>query len=157
MIPAGRVRLRRLATTVLLALAVWASALPFVVVLVVPRVGIGLGIAIATGLLVGMFLLCWVLSVPGYAQQGSRVAPEPVAGGRGKLEPARSWPQSDPGRPRFTVVVPPDLPEVQQELAQKLSGENVRVILGPAAGAEAAVQDPATGAQPGRPKRTDGR
>ena len=153
MIPADRVGSRRLARTFLVALTVCVSALPFILLLVVPRVGIGPGIPIATGLLVGICLLCWALSISGRAQPASRPAPESVAGSPGKPESSMLSLQSDSGRPRFTIVVPPDLPDVREELAQKLSGENVRVILGAAAkGPEAAAQEPAAGAQPGRPK-----
>ncbi len=45
-----------------------------------------------------------------------------VAGERGNLS-------SLPDRPRFIVVVPPDLPDVHMELAQELSPEGVRVVL----------------------------
>ncbi|MBI2527929.1 MAG: hypothetical protein HYV93_18330 [Candidatus Rokubacteria bacterium] len=31
--------------------------------------------------------------------------------------------------PRFTVVIPPDRPDVREELAQELSGEDVEVVL----------------------------
>lgn len=31
--------------------------------------------------------------------------------------------------PRFTVVIPPDRPDVREELAEELSGEGVRVVL----------------------------
>lgn len=37
--------------------------------------------------------------------------------------------QSAEGAPRFTVVIPPDRPEVREELAQELSGEGVEVVL----------------------------
>lgn len=31
--------------------------------------------------------------------------------------------------PRFTVVIPPDRPEIREELAEELSGEGVQVVL----------------------------
>ncbi len=37
--------------------------------------------------------------------------------------------QSAEDAPRFTVVIPPDRPEVREELAQELSGEDVEVVL----------------------------
>lgn len=64
MIPTGSARLHRFLTTLLLTVAVWVSALPVVLLLVIPRVGIGPAIPIAGGLLGGIFLLCWGLSVP---------------------------------------------------------------------------------------------
>ena len=71
MILAGRSRLRRLLRRLTVATAVWVSALPFVLLLVVPRVGIGPAILIAMGLLGGIsFLTC-----------------ESVTGGTGKEEP----------------------------------------------------------------------
>lgn len=56
-VPALGARFRRLARTVILAVAVWVSALPFALLLVVPRVGIGLTITISIGLLAGIFLV----------------------------------------------------------------------------------------------------
>ena len=128
----GCARLDRLTTTVMLALAVWVCALPLVLLLVVPRIGIWQGIYIATGLLAGIVLLCWALSVPGGARPGSRPAPESPGGAHGPLESATLQPRSRPDAPRFTVVVSPDCPDAREELARLLSGENVRVVLGPA-------------------------
>lgn len=57
MMPVLGGRSRRLATTVILAVAVWASTLPFALLLVVPRVGIGSAIPITIGSLAGILLL----------------------------------------------------------------------------------------------------
>ncbi len=56
--------MRRLALIVTLVLAVWASALPFILLLVVPQAGIRTAIPIAIGFLVGISLVCLGLSVP---------------------------------------------------------------------------------------------
>ncbi len=91
MIPAGRVGLRRLAARVMVAMAVWVSALPFVLLLVVPRVGIGPAILIVIGLLGGISLICcFALCIPARARRGGLPASESVAGGTGKEESKRS-------------------------------------------------------------------
>jgi hypothetical protein len=86
MILAGPAGLRRLATRVMVAMAVWVSALPCVLFLVVPRVGIGPAILIAIGVLGGISLLCLALCLPARAQRGGLPASESVAGGTGKEE-----------------------------------------------------------------------
>ena len=56
--------MHRLVLIVTLALAVWASALPFVLLLVVPRAGIRTAISVVLALLAGISLLSWALCVP---------------------------------------------------------------------------------------------
>ena len=73
--PVGGVPVRRLALIATLALAVWASALPFILLLVVPQAGLRTAIPIALALLVGISLACWALSVPARARR-------PVGGGK---------------------------------------------------------------------------
>jgi hypothetical protein len=87
MILAGRSRLRRLLRRLTVATAVWASALPFVLLLVVPRVGIRPAILIAMGLLGGISLLCLALCISARAQRGGLLACESVADGKWKEEP----------------------------------------------------------------------
>lgn len=89
MIPAGPAWFRRLATRVMVAMAVWVSALPFVLLLVVPRVGIGPAMLIAIGVLGGISLLCSALCISVRAQRGGLPASESVAGGTGKEESNR--------------------------------------------------------------------
>jgi len=86
MILARRAGLRRLARRVTVAMAVWVSALPFVLLLVVPRVGIGPAILMAIGVLGGISLLCLALCIPARAQRGGLPASESVAGGTGTEE-----------------------------------------------------------------------
>lgn len=104
MISFADARSRRLGMAVILAVAAWVSALPFALLLIVPRVGGGSGIAIAIGLLVWILLLCGL------------------------------WPSAGPDSPRFTVMVSADRPEVREQQAHELSGENVDVIRAPVSG-----------------------
>ena len=86
MILDSRTGLRRLAARVMVAMAVWVSALPFVLLLVVPRVGIGPAIPIAIGFLGAISLLFWALCIPARAQRGGLPASESAAGGTGREE-----------------------------------------------------------------------
>lgn len=69
----------------MLAVAVWVSALPFALLLVVPRVGIGPAIAITIGLLAGIFLLGVAAGGPreSSVHGGGLAGPSGDAGGAG--------------------------------------------------------------------------
>lgn len=102
MIPALGGRFRWLATTVLLTVAVWVSALPVAFLLVVPRVGIEPAIAIAIGLLAGIFLVVVAAGRPGQSSaHGGDLAGRPGGSGGGgeRACPAKTS-ASSMGRPQ---------------------------------------------------------
>ena len=75
----------------MLAVAVWGSALPFALILVVPRVAIGPAIVIGIGLLAGIFLLVVAVGRRGQSSvHGDGLGgPSGGAGGAGRPQEER--------------------------------------------------------------------